>query len=249
MTDINAGNNSAAAQTDRKKAPGKPKPAINPQAASEAAAKGSAQPSSHDRVIDALLDRLSTTPWPEISLGQIAQDADMDLAQLRALFPSKGAIFAGFARRIDVQSLKAVPSTVSPDETPREKLAVLLQNRFQAMVPHKAALQRFSDALKTDPAAALAWNRVLLTSAQWTLAAACIPETGISGTAKAQGLVVLLVKVMPVWLNDDTADQSETREALDRELARVEKWLGHIRGFMANIPFWGSNSRSSASHP
>jgi AcrR family transcriptional regulator len=221
----------------------------SPRSASpaETAMPDTPRTSPQDKVIDALMARLGTTPWGSVSLGEIAADADLTLSQLRALFPSKGAILGGFARRIDVEALKSFQHHPLAETSARERLCAVLQQRFQAIAPYREALRRFGEALKTDPAGALAWNRIMLTSAQWMLAAAGIPETGLAGTAKAQGLVIVLAKVTPVWLNDDTLDQSLTRDALDKELARAEKWIEGVRGVLARIPFMNRFSGLSTS--
>ena len=54
-----------------------------------------------NRVIDATLRLAARREFSDVTLTDIAHEADISLADLRDLFPSKGAIIGAFSRRID----------------------------------------------------------------------------------------------------------------------------------------------------
>ena len=67
--------------------------------------------SPRDRVIDATLRLATRREFSDVTLTDIAQEAGISLADLRELFPSKGAIIGAFSRRVDREVLDALPRT------------------------------------------------------------------------------------------------------------------------------------------
>ena len=62
------------------------------------------------------------------------------LADFRDAFPSKGAVLAGFSRRID-RAVLAQDSDELADESPRERLFDMLMRRLEAMAPYREGLR------------------------------------------------------------------------------------------------------------
>jgi AcrR family transcriptional regulator len=179
------------------------------------------QTSAQERAVDALLDLLSEQDWHAVALPDIAAKAGMDLAELRAAFPSKGAILAGFARRIDLSVLK--PSPEIDGQPARERLFDVVMRRFEALKPYKAAIRSARRGLMSDPLAASSWNKIEVNSAQWMLAAAGIEESGPYAALKAQGLAVIFASVLGTFLDDDDPDLTKTMRELDVQLRRAER--------------------------
>jgi AcrR family transcriptional regulator len=182
---------------------------------------GKPQISPQDRAVDALLALLADRDWNTVTLGDIAAKADMSLADLRSAFPSKGAILAGFAKRIDQTVLK--PSPEIEGQPARERLFDVMMRRFEALKPYKAAIRSARRGLMADPAAAASWNKVEVNSAQWMLAAASIEESGPYAALKAQGLAVIFASLLGTFLDDDDPDLTKTMRELDVQLRRAER--------------------------
>lgn len=190
-----------------------------------------AKPSDpRDRIVDALMDLLAARRWNEVGLADVAARAGVGLAELRALFPSKGAILAGFVRRIDLDVLGHDVKDMA-DEPARERLFDVLMRRFEALKDHREALRSVRDGLRLDPMGAAAMNQVAVSSMQWMLAAAGVQEAGPAGTARAQGLVLVLARVFDVFLNDPDEGLARTMKALDAELRRAEGWARRADDF------------------
>jgi AcrR family transcriptional regulator len=181
------------------------------------------QSSAQDRSIDALLALLAEREWADISLSDIAERAGLSLADLRGAFASKGAVLAGFAKRIDQSVLKPAPEIEG--QPPRERLFDVVMRRFDALKPYKAAIRSARRGLLSDPLAASAWNKVEVNSAQWMLAAAGIQESGPYAALKAQGLAVLFTSVLSTFLDDEDPDLTRTMRDLDRQLRRAERMV------------------------
>jgi AcrR family transcriptional regulator len=190
-----------------------------------APAAAAPQPKSSDpreKIVAALLDLLATRRWAEVGLSEVADEAGVSLAELRGLFPSKGAILAGFVRQIDLDVLKHDTKDMA-DEPVRERLFDVLMRRFEALKPHRDALRTVREGLMVDPMGAAAMNQVAVSSMQWMLAAAGVPESGPLGAARAQGLVLVVGRVFETFLNDTDEGLARTMKALDEELRRAEK--------------------------
>jgi AcrR family transcriptional regulator len=188
-------------------------------AASEAASPPPSG-SPRDRVIDALFRLAEDRRWDEIELGDIAQEAGVTLAELRDLFPSKGAILGAYTRRIDKIVLEGTTDDLV-GESVRERLFDVLMRRLDAMTPQKAALKAISRDLRMDPLSIAALNQVALNSQRYMLAAAGISTEGPAGALKVQGAVLLFARVMDTWFRDDDSGLSRTMAALDKELERA----------------------------
>jgi len=179
------------------------------------------QKSAQEKAVDALLDLLADREWNAVSLPDIADKAGLTLAELRAAYPSKGAILAGFAKRIDQSVLKADSDLA--DQPARERLFDVMMRRFDALKPYKRAIASARRGLLADPLAASAWNSVEVNSAQWMLAAAGIKESGPGAAVKAQGLAMIFASVLATFLDDDDPDLTKTMRDLDIHLRRAER--------------------------
>lgn len=172
-------------------------------------------------VISAFLGLLSEKSFAEIGLDEIATRASMSLAELRAAFDSKLAIYEAFVRDIDEAVLAADVSDMS-DEPPRERLFDVLMRRLDALAPHRAALRGIARSARQDPLFAASLNRTALISQRWMLTAAGIRFEGLLGAAVTQGLVVSFARVLRVFLDEEDAGMPRTMAALDRELRRAQ---------------------------
>lgn len=102
------------------------------------------------RIIAAAMDIAAAKEWRRASLADIAAAADLPLGELRAHFPSKPAIIAGFIFDID-RGVLAIDPGFEPEDTPRDRLFEILMGRLDALTPHRAAVAELSRDLPTDP--------------------------------------------------------------------------------------------------
>lgn len=191
-------------------------------AASDAASR--TKPNPREAAVEALMRLAAEQPWNDIEIGDIAREADLSLAELRDLFPSKGAVLGGLSRIIDRAVLEGDSSDLA-DEPARERLFDVLMRRLDAMAPYKPALRRISFALRGDPLSMLALNGVALNSHRYMLAAAGIDTEGPLGRIKIQGTVVAFARTVEVWLDDDDPALARTMARLDREIRRGETFM------------------------
>ena len=192
-------------------------------------AKSEAKPADpRGKIVDALMELASEHRFEDISIRAICKTAGVPLADFRDAFPSKGAVLAGFSRRID-RAVLAQDSEVMADEGPRERLFDILMRRLEAMAPYREGLREASAWLRRNPSSALAINQVIIGSMRFMLEAAGIEvEGGAAGAMKLQGLAFAWARIVGVWLEDDEPGLSKTMAALDRELTRGERAVAGV---------------------
>ena len=182
----------------------------------------SGAPDPRGRIVDALMKLAGERPFEDISIRDICKTADVSLADFRDFFPSKGAVLAGFSRRIDRAVLAQVSGELA-DENARERLFDILMLRLEAMAPYREGVREATAWLRRNPSSALAMNQVVIGSMRFMLEAAGIEAEGVAGAVKLQGLALAWARVVGAWLDDDETGLSKTMAELDRELTRGER--------------------------
>jgi AcrR family transcriptional regulator len=178
-----------------------------------------------EHVVDCALTLAVERGWRRVSLADIAAAAKLSLAELYGLYRSKEAILSAFLRRIDKAALA---EGSAEGDTPRDRLFDALMRRFEALRPHKAAVEAILRDSR-DPLALLCGAPRLLRSMAWALEVAGLGSQGLIGRARAKGLAVVYLSTLRVWLSDDTSDMSRTMAALDKGLRRAETLAGLCR--------------------
>lgn len=178
-----------------------------------------------DRIVDALLGRLSTHRWRTIELTDVARDAGVTLAELRRSFGGKSDILAAFTDRVDAAVLERIDPALD-GEPARDRLFDILMARLDVLAPHRAAVASLSREARTDPMFAAFLAPLAVRSMSFMLAAAGIPAAGPMGHARAKALAVAWAGILPVWVTDDDPGLARTMVAVDKALARGERLEG-----------------------
>jgi AcrR family transcriptional regulator len=199
------------------------KPARNPPPTPPA---GAAKP-ARERIIEAFMTLLAQQSFEEIGLAAIAREAGVSLAELRQIFASPGAILAAQMKEIDRQVLAGGDPELA-EESARERLFDVIMRRLDLLEPYKDAVRSLIRSARRSPALAVGLNSLAVRSQQWMLAAAGINSAGTRGMLRAQGLAVLYASVLRTWINDDDEGHARTMAALDRALARGQRWSGFL---------------------
>jgi ubiquinone biosynthesis protein COQ9 len=175
------------------------------------------------RILAAALEQAAARSWAEITLLDIAEAADLPLAELRGLFASKTDIIAALLRAVDDAVLERTPKRTEGQET-RDRLFDVVMTRFDVLAPHKAALKSIYHSGSADFALA----GPFLSSQHWMLEAAGIATDGSAGALRVAGLGLTYASVFRVWLEDEDPGLARTMAALDRRLRRGERALGTL---------------------
>jgi AcrR family transcriptional regulator len=190
---------------------------------------GSGDPPLTDRekIVAAFLALLSEQAFEDIGYAGLAARAGVSLATLRGEFGAKLPIVAAYLKDIDRKVLAGGDADMA-EEPPRERLFDVLMRRLEALAPHKAAIRSLMRAARRHPGLALALNRLAVRSQQWMLTAANIDAAGPKGMVRAQGVALLFAGVLRTFVDDEDAGLARTMAALDRALARGQRWSGFL---------------------
>ena len=180
--------------------------------------------SPKDAIIEALMELAGERTWEDITITDIATRANQSLADFRDAFPSKGAVLAGFSRKIDRQVLEGTSEDLM-GEPAKERLFDVLMRRLDALAPYKLGIEGIAEWISRAPLSAAAINRLELNSMRFMLEAAGIDSEGPVGAVKLQGLVILWSRVLRTWFRDDDPGLAETMTQLDKELTRGGKFV------------------------
>jgi AcrR family transcriptional regulator len=187
-----------------------------------------------EKIIAAFLDLLASKPIERIGVAEIAEASGMSLAQLRGEFPSTLAILAAHMKSVDRAVLSEDFGDVEEEPT-RERLFDVLMRRLEILAPHREAVQSLMRSARRNPPLALALNSFAVRSQQWMLTAAGVGASGPRGMIRAQGLAALFGGVLRTWIHDDDPGLARTMAALDRALARGQRFVGLIED-LCRIP-------------
>jgi AcrR family transcriptional regulator len=201
------------------------KPTPKPAAASPS--DGSKPP--RERIIAAFMSLLADKPIEQIGFAGIAREAGVSLVELRDLYGSTLAILAAQMKETD-RAVLAADAADMAEEPPRERLFDVLMRRLEVLEPHKAAVRSLTRSASRNPGLAFALNGLAVRSQQWMLTAADIDAAGPRGMVRAQGLAILFASVLRTWVDDDDPGHARTMAALDRALARGQRWSGFLDG-------------------
>jgi len=196
------------------------------RSARTSAGQSSAAPASdRDKIIAAFLALLAEKRIEQIGLTELADGADLSLAQLRAEFSSSLAILAAHIKIVD-RLVLAEDFSDMEEEPPRERLFDVLMRRLEILSPHREAVRSLLRSATRNPPLAMALNGLAVRSQQWMLTAAGISASGPGGMMRAQGLALLFGSVLRTWVNDDDPGLARTMATLDRALARGQRFAG-----------------------
>lgn len=180
-----------------------------------------------ERIVEAAFRLAAEKPWPEVTLGAIAESAGLSLAELAQHVSGKSDIIDAFARGIDgklLASLKGDP--VEGDA--HDRLFDIMLRRFELLAPHKAAIANIAKAPADGPAEWLNLLASSLVTQGWMLAAADIQLSGFKGDAAKLGLAKIQADTLRIWLKDDDTGLARTMAALDRKLRDGEALMKRL---------------------
>jgi AcrR family transcriptional regulator len=191
------------------------------------AAENDTSSNAGDAIVAAFMALLAEKPIEDIGFAEIAARAGVSLAELRSRYGSLLAILAAQMKEID----RSVLAGIDPDlaeEPPRERLFDVLMRRIETLSAHKEAVRSLARSAARNPGLAFALNALAVRSQQWMLTAADISASGPRGMVRAQGLAVLFAGVLRTFVTDDDPGHAKTMAALDRALARGQRWSGFL---------------------
>ena len=165
--------------------------------------------------IDAMLVLAAEGAWREVSLRQIADKADVPLADLFVLASGKDALLDLLSVRFDAAAL-ATAATASDD--PHDRLFDAVMARVEAMEPHRTALMAIYRGL----------GAARVAPSLPRTARAMLEAAGIDATPpRLVAMTAIWIRVVQVWRDDEGA-LNRTMAEIDLRLKQMRTRLGRI---------------------
>ena len=175
------------------------------------------------RIVDAAMRLAATKPWRDLTMAEIAQNADMGLADLAKEVYGKLSIVSAFQKMVDEQVLKRARIITSKEESARDRVFDVIMTRFDVLQPYKAALRSIMADGGVPPLPGTIGK--MMRSQHWMLVAAGIQADGPAGRVREAGLLAVYARAFREWLEDDDPGHAKTMAVLDRRLRNGERWM------------------------
>ncbi|MBB4287190.1 TetR/AcrR family transcriptional regulator [Roseospira goensis] len=182
---------------------------------------GSAPAPVSDRLIDAALGLAGERGWRGLTMAAIADRAGIPLNEALKVHGSRNAVLRAMGEHVDAAMLDEALSFTEEDGA-RDRLFDMLMRRYDALARWKPGLAAIIKDLPFDPGTFVVSMQGVQHSMGLALEAASLSGDGLGGLATRQGLAAVYLATMRVWINDDTADLSQTMAALDKNLDRAD---------------------------
>ena len=183
--------------------------------------------SRRNRAVMAAMSLAATRDWGDVSLTDIAAEANLTMADLRREFTCKNEILRAFQTEVDAQVL-ARTKPAGPDDSVRDQVFDAIMTRFEIMAPHKEALKRIAAYLRCRPGEASMFVCSRMVTQYWMLSNAGAKLDGPAALVRIAGLSAVYGKAFSVWLEDDSPSLDKTMATLDRGLANGERGIQSV---------------------
>lgn len=181
-----------------------------------------------DDAINAALWRvIATHGWPGLSMGRLAAEADVPVADLRARFATRLDVLLAHGKAMDRAVLAGTVG--GQGGAARDRLFDALMRRLDAMQPHREGILRLMRDMRRDPGLAVALAPHIGVSMRWMLDAAEIGGEACARRLLAVGLAGVWFTAVRAWAEDDSEDLGTTMAALDRAIDRAGQVARSLR--------------------
>ena len=143
-----------------------------------------AQKKSKEELVQLALDLAAQKGWENVRLGDLADEAGLELAALRGYFCDKSDILVALGRMIDEAVLENI-GPVDETESARDRLFDILMERYDALNEYRPGLVAVLDSFKCDPKQAVISLPHLCQSMSRMMEAAGLEPRRIAGGCKA----------------------------------------------------------------
>jgi ubiquinone biosynthesis protein COQ9 len=186
--------------------------------------------SLNDKIINAQMTLIGRDGWPAATLDAVARESGVSHSDIASHFANRFDILAAFGKRADIAALKEADEE-GGSQAARDRLFDIIMARFDAMTAQKAAIDALMRAARRDPGLAAFFLMNVTKSMGLLASCAGVDTAGMLGSARVKALSGLYMSVVPTWLRDDSEDLSKTMAALDKALARADRWEQQVGRF------------------
>ncbi len=160
--------------------------------------------------------------WEYTTLRDVAEHSGLSASELYAAIDDKNDILVILGRIIDQKIMADIDVSSEDDTRSRERLFDIMMDRFEALNEYRDGICAILESFKYDPKQMVISAPYLCKSMSWMLEVSGVETAGIKGALKVAGLTGVYIKVLKVWIKDESPDLSKTMSALDKSLGHAE---------------------------
>lgn len=170
------------------------------------------------------------TPWDELTLSSIAEEADLSLKDFHGV-ASKDDLSAAIEPHFDAAMSEG---SVSDTETPRTRLFDVIMMRFEAMEEVRDAATSYLRWRDSSISGLALRVRARLETAKWATTCAGLDNTGsLPQSVQLAAIAWAVSQAERAWRQETSAELSQTMAALDAELLKLEERSAWLKRFGA----------------
>jgi AcrR family transcriptional regulator len=177
-------------------------------------------------IVETALDLAELLGWEAVRLHEVAARLDIPMSELLARYRDKDAIADAWFARATAAMLDAPPSGFEK-QPPESRLHLLMMRWFDALAGHREVTGQMLGE-KLYPAHPHHWVPAIFNlsrTIQWLRDAALLDARGRRRQIEEIGLSVLFLATFRFWLDDESMDQTHTREFLSKRLAGADRFM------------------------
>lgn len=191
-----------------------------------------------DKGIAAALRLAADRAWSELTLKEIATEADLTLSDFHGR-ATKDTLAAEIDPHFD-RSMSSEPIDMTDDA--RTRLFDVIMLRFEAMEEQRSAVLSWMKARDTSPRLLMERVAGRRASANWALVSAGLDNnSGAPMPAKILAIAWVIAQTERAWKKETSSDFSRTMAALDKELRSAEERMGWLDMFRSRSNDSGSS--------
>lgn len=204
---------------------------------------------ARDRILEAALQHAAFDGWSARTLLAAADDAGIDRATARRLFPQGGdSLLAWLDDWADRRMLEACPAEDLARLSIRRRIARLVRARLEPLTPHREAIRR-ALAARGLPGNLGSAGRGFWTTLDRIWQAVGLPaeaDSGLDWYTRRLTLAGVLCSTTLFWLDDQSEGCAESWAFLERRIEdalRLGRAGGRIVDLLGRIPGLGGLRR------
>ncbi|MEM6898643.1 MAG: hypothetical protein AAF583_02570 [Pseudomonadota bacterium] len=199
--------------------------------------KGRTKQAPLDLALEAALTLAAEKPWRDVSLQEIADEANLNLSDLYGV-TDKSKLVVELEPWAD-KAMSAEKADMT--EAPRERLFDSIMRRFEYLEVHRAGVLSMLKGRSPQNMANLLKAR--RQTAAWAITAAAL-DTGdpMKVAAQTLGLIRVITQTENAWRTDDAGDYARTMAVLDAGLIELEERWGQFSKFRSRFRSKGATS-------
>lgn len=183
-----------------------------------------------NRILDKALSLGEASSWEAVRLHSVADELDISLDEVRAVYPEKDDLAEAWFDRADRAALKTRDRGWEATRSVPERLQAVMLAWLEALAPHRR-LTREMLGYKLEPGhihfQALGLARISRT-VQWFREAAQQDSQGLQRIGEETALTAIYLASFARWLFDDSPDYRSTRRFLQRSLQQQDRFFSRI---------------------